>query len=69
MPKNQAKLTTVFKGQNIIEFNKQFKDDKACHEYIAEIKWAEGYKCRKCGYDKFTVRKRNLPEIATYAII
>ncbi len=50
----------IFKGQNIIEFSKQFKGDKACLEYIAEIKWAEGYKCSNCGHNKFTVRKKNL---------
>jgi len=50
----------IFKGQNIIEFGKQFKDDKTCLAYIAEIKWAEGYKCCNCGNNKFTVRKKNL---------
>lgn len=50
----------IFKGENILEFASKFKDDAACQQYLAEIKWADGYKCSKCGHDKFTVRKKNL---------
>lgn len=49
-----------FKGESIIKFNEAFPDDKACLHYLAEIKWKAGYQCKKCGHDKFTVRKKNL---------
>lgn len=50
----------IFKGENILEFTDKFKDDIACLSYLADIKWSDGFKCKKCGHDKFTVRKKNL---------
>jgi transposase-like protein len=50
----------MFKGENILEFTDKFHDDKACLSYLADIKWLDGYKCTKCGHDKFTIRKKNL---------
>jgi hypothetical protein len=41
-----------FKGENIIEFSARFKDDISCLEYLAEIKWGQGYVCPKCGNTK-----------------
>ncbi len=49
----------IFEGQNILEFTDRFKDDKACLSYLAEVKWADGYQCKKCGHTKFTIRKKN----------
>ena len=49
-----------FKGESIIKFNETYSDDMACVSYLADIKWNEGYQCKKCGHDKFTVRKKNL---------
>lgn len=42
-----------FVGVNSIKFNQQFKDDLSCYEYLASIKWDAGYKCKKCGYEKY----------------
>jgi hypothetical protein len=42
-----------FKGVNSITFNNRFKNEVDCHEYHSEIKWEEGYVCRKCNYNKF----------------
>ncbi len=50
----------MFKGEDILEFTDKFYDDKACLSYLADIKWSDGYKCSKCGHDKFTIRKKNL---------
>jgi len=50
----------MFKGENILEFTDKFHNDKSCLSYLADIKWSEGYKCPKCGHDKFTIRKKNL---------
>ena len=46
-----------FKGQNLLEFSDRFKTDENCKEYLAEIKWNDGFKCRKCGHKKPQVRK------------
>ncbi len=48
-----------FVGQNILEFTDMFPDDLACLAYLAELKWAKNYSCKKCGHKKFTVRKKN----------
>lgn len=49
-----------FKGQGVIDFYKRFSNDMDCLAYLAEKKWSNGFKCCKCGHDKFTVRKKNL---------
>lgn len=33
----------IFQGQNLIEFAERFKTDLDCEEYLAFIKWNEGY--------------------------
>ncbi len=42
-----------FKGESIIKFHEAFQDDKSCLSYLSDIKWNEGYQCKKCGHDKF----------------
>lgn len=39
----------IFKGQNLLEFAERFKMDLDCKEYLGQIKWKEGYSCRKYG--------------------
>jgi hypothetical protein len=48
-----------FKGEGIIEFFDTFKTDLDCLEYLASIKWKDGFKCSKCNHTKFTIRKLN----------
>ena len=43
----------IFRGVNSIKFNQRFKDDKDCLEYLSEIKWLNGYNCKRCNNDKF----------------
>jgi len=38
-----------YKGENIIDFMKVFKDDESCKSYLAKLKWSEGFTCPKCG--------------------
>lgn len=49
-----------FVGENILEFTDKFPDDYSCLTYLSEQKWADGFKCKKCGHSKFTIRKKNL---------
>ena len=48
-----------FKGENILEFTDKFRTDLECFEYLAEIKWRNGFKCVKCNHSKFTIRRKN----------
>ena len=47
----------LFKGQSLLEFTERFKTDLDCEEYLASLKWKDGYCCRKCGHKKYQVRK------------
>jgi hypothetical protein len=38
----------IFKGQNLLDFAERFKTDLDFKEYLGEIKWKDGYSCRKC---------------------
>jgi hypothetical protein len=46
-----------FEGLNALEFYAEFSEPIKCKEYLAQIKWAEGYKCVKCGHNAAQVRK------------
>lgn len=48
-----------FAGVNSIKFNRQFKDDLSCYEYLASVKWGpKGYICKRCGHDKHCKGKK-----------
>ena len=42
-----------FKSLTIFEFQSKFPDDRSCLAYLAELKWADGYVCQKCGNTKY----------------
>jgi len=35
------------------EFSQIYPDKDACLHYLAELKWAKGYQCRRCGHEKY----------------
>ena len=45
--------SNIFRGVNSIKFNQRFKEDKDCIEYLSQIKWADGFVCKRCQNDKF----------------
>jgi hypothetical protein len=34
-----------------------YKSDEKCLEFLAEIKWSDGFRCRKCGNDNYCAGK------------
>ncbi|MFV0505597.1 MAG: transposase, partial [Bacteroidales bacterium] len=46
----------LFEGRDIIEFTEHFPNDASCAEYLAHIKWSNGYTCVKCGHNAAQVR-------------
>lgn len=48
-----------FKGENLIDFMCRFSNDEKCKEYLAEIKWANGFRCSKCCNDTHWDNKKD----------
>lgn len=48
----------VFTGVNSIKFNRYFNDENDCLKYLADIKWVDGYRCKKCNNDKYGLGKK-----------
>lgn len=46
-----------FNSESLIELVERFPTEQSCREYLSEIKWAKGYKCRKCGHDRYQLRQ------------
>ena len=43
----------IFTGLNSINFHRKFNNDEDCLRYVSEIKWEEGYSCKRCKNDAF----------------
>lgn len=43
-----------------MEFEKQFNSEKACHDYLFNIRWGDGFKCPRCEHDKAWVMDSQL---------
>ncbi|GAL85358.1 chromosome segregation ATPase [Sporocytophaga myxococcoides] len=52
--KEERKARIVSEEISIEEFLTTFPDQSACLRYLEELKWAEGYSCRKCRNTKFS---------------
>jgi len=42
-----------FKSLSVFEFQARFPDEGTCVKYLAVLKWANGYNCRKCGHGHY----------------
>lgn len=42
-------MTPVSFPTGLREFQLQFATEEACHEYLAQCRWPDGYKCPRCG--------------------
>lgn len=47
--KKEAKARINLKTVNFKKFRKIYPDDAACLQYVSNLKWKNGYECRKCG--------------------
>jgi hypothetical protein len=39
------------------QLNEMFNSDEKCLEFLAEVKWKDGFTCRKCGNDNYCAGK------------
>jgi hypothetical protein len=52
------KMKPIFKGEiNPLQLAEMFDSDEKCLEFLAELKWSEGFVCKKCGNENFCVGK------------
>jgi hypothetical protein len=36
------------------EFKEIYPDEESCYVFLEKLKWSSGFKCKKCGYEKFS---------------
>jgi transposase-like protein len=46
--------------KNQFEFEKRFNTERACRDYLANIKWPDGFCCRSCGHQKYWISAKGL---------
>lgn len=49
---NRARV--LMKGLDFEEFKKIFSDKFECYRFLSELKWLEGFKCKRCEYNKYS---------------
>ena len=42
-----------YESLTLLEFQRQFPDDKSCYDYLAEMKWSDGFKCERCAHTHY----------------
>ena len=42
-----------YESLTLLEFQRQFPDDKSCYDYLAEMKWPDGFKCDRCAHTHY----------------
>jgi two-component system, sensor histidine kinase LadS len=48
-----SKARIMLKGVDFEEFSKIYPDEDSCYRFLSDLKWKNGYKCKKCGYGNF----------------
>ena len=49
----------LFKGTNLIDFIDRFDNNEKCKNYLADIKWANGFTCSKCNHTYYWKKKND----------
>lgn len=46
--------------QTIMEFEQRFCTEDACHQYLFDLRWPDGFRCPRCSHDKAWNHKNGL---------
>ena len=46
--------------RTVQEFEEKFASEQACIDYLFRIRWPAGFRCPRCGYERFWAMKRGL---------
>jgi transposase-like protein len=47
------------------EFEEKFASEQACIDYLFRMRWPEGFRCPRCGYERFWAMNRGLYRCTT----
>jgi two-component system, sensor histidine kinase LadS len=51
-------MSVIFKAElDDKRLEELFQSEEKCYEFLAELKWGDGYKCRKCGNTNYCAGK------------
>ena len=54
-------MSAIFKSElDDKKLKELFTSDEKCYEFLAELKWSEGFTCRKCGNSKLLLLEKLL---------
>ena len=45
---------------NEVEFDRRFHTEKACLDYLFQLRWPEGFSCPHCGHTEYWISARGL---------
>lgn len=49
-------------AMKLIQFQKAFQMEEACHRHLVKMKWPDGFRCPKCKHDNaYEITTRKLP--------
>jgi len=51
-------MQSLFKNIGNLQFETIFSSEEKCLEYLAGVKWKDGFYCRKCGHNNFCKGKK-----------
>ncbi|MEN8157585.1 MAG: two-component regulator propeller domain-containing protein [Bacteroidota bacterium] len=54
-----SKARVLQKLLDYSEFKKIFPSENTCIEYLVDLKWANGYRCQRCGHKEYNEEKKN----------
>lgn len=46
--------------KNEVEFDRRFRDEQACHDYLFKLRWPEGFICSECRHSFYWKTSREL---------
>ena len=46
--------------RTVLEFEERFATEEACRQYVADIRWPDGFQCPQCGHREAWITKRGL---------
>lgn len=58
-------MEAKYKSLSIFEFQERFPDEASCYAHLVEVKWKEGYQCRKCGHTHYCKGDKDLDRQCT----